>query len=582
MREEGDRQRWRGLLWCAAWVAAFALAGGGAWAQQRVPADEIRIGHWIDARGELGADGIFRAERAELKPPERHELLIGTVSSYDRRRGRFELLGQPVTLSGDTELENLAPGSLEGRRVEVEGEYRGPDEFEADEIEPRGPGRDRIGGRVDELEWTAEGVVARVMRFAVLLPPTVEQEDPGEAIPLASARVVAARGGVDEDDLFGRGILLAENLRLAGQVQLESGTERNYDLDRGDAEDRRDQEGAVRMRLSWRRSLALHGVAEVRASGRYRDDEDDGTSTTDQLRLGETFLYYRHPRAAFDLQLGRQDFDDEREWLYDRNLDGVRFVKSFFPWQLELSATTTLSDGSRRDRDATNWIAYLARERAERHLAFFVVHRDIDGAPGDRPTHLGFRLLGENGWLDAAWLAGEAAGRDLGGWGLDLGRTFPKAFGPIALTVGYAVGSGGDEEVGGTDRTFRQTGFQDNNGKFDGVTSFRYYGELADPELSNLHVATLGLGARVARRASLDLVAHGYRQDEASEVFLSEIGEDPEGEDRDLGWEIDLVYGDRRWEIFDLEAVLAYFAPGDAFGEDDDALLGKVQVRFRF
>jgi alginate production protein len=114
------------------------------------------------------------------------------------------------------------------------------------------------------------------------------------------------------------------------------------------------------------------------------------------------------------------------------------------------------------------------------------------------------------------------------------------------------------------------------------VTSFRYYGELVDPELANLHVATLGIGARVARRASLDLVGHYYRQDEASEFLVSEIDEEPDGEDRDLGWEVDLVYGDRRWEVWDLELVGGYFEPGDAFSEEDGAFLGRIQVRFRF
>ena len=65
------------------------------------------------------------------------------------------------------------------------------------------------------------------------------------------------------------------------------------------------------------------------------------------------------------------------------------------------------------------------------------------------------------------------------------------------------------------DHAFRQTGIQDNNDKFGGVTSFKYYGELLEPELSNLHILTAGIGRRFGRRMSLDLIYHNYRQDEA-------------------------------------------------------------------
>ena len=50
--------------------------------------------------------------------------------------------------------------------------------------------------------------------------------------------------------------------------------------------------------------------------------------------------------------------------------------------------------------------------------------------------------------------------------------------------MGWAWGSGDQEPQSGNNGTFRQTGFQDNNDKWSGVTSFRYYGELVDPELS--------------------------------------------------------------------------------------------------
>ena len=148
--------------------------------------------------------------------------------------------------------------------------------------------------------------------------------------------------------------------------------------------------------------------------------------------------------------------------------------------------------------------------------------------------------------------------------------------------MGYAYGSGGSS-ADGTDRTFRQTGFQDNNGRFDGVTSFRYYGELLDPELANLEVLTAGLGLHLSHNTSLDLVWHGYQQNELStNCSDADIEAQPNGIDTDLGTEIDVVFGLRSERHWDLELVGAWFSPGDAFDNTDDAFLGKLQLRYRF
>ena len=182
-----------------------------------------------------------------------------------------------------------------------------------------------------------------------------------------------------------------------------------------------------------------------------------------------------------------------------------------------------------------------------------------------------------------AYFRGSEPTIDRKGWGFDLGTTWtPGALDPFALTLGYALGSG-DTSPEGTDQTFRQTGFQDNNGKFDGVTSFRYYGELMDPELANLAISTVGLGIRLALRTSLDLVYHQYRQDEPfPRLINAELDRRPDGIHRDLGWEIDLILGSRNWTSWDFEVVAAYFAPGDAFPDAESATLGKLQARYRF
>lgn len=552
--------------------------------EEESPAGAVRVGHWLEVNGTLGKDGVFQGEEVELKEPESRQVLIGAVAWFDHSSKTFELLGRPVTMTANTELEGVNLDALRGVRVKVEGVYYGPQEFRAVEISKRGGGRDRIGGRVDEVIRTGGKVIVRIMNFRVALPGEIEHREPIEKIRTAPAGLLFG-GGPDEDDLFGEGIPLGERVRLAGQVELGSTAEENFDLDREDREDRRDDQAAARLRLQWQASPKVFAVAEGRGSQRHRTDEDSGSSTIDNVRLGETFLYFRSPfNDTLDFQLGRQDFDDRREWLYDENLDGLRVIQRYRPVRIELSVSTQLSDGSPRDEESTNWIGYLAHERrGDRHFAWWGMHRRVNGVPGDRPTHVGFRFLSKRSWFDVAYLTGQLASRDVSGWGLDLGRTFePKSFGPLSFTLAYAYGSG-DNGHGDSDHTFRQTGYQDNSAKFAGVTSFLYYGELVDPELANLHIATAGVGARLARRTSLDLVAHSYRQDHPrTRLFDSALDGRPDGVHDDLGWEFDLVFGERRWKGWDLEAVAAYFVPGDAFVDEDEALLGRVQLRFRF
>ncbi len=180
------------------------------------------------------------------------------------------------------------------------------------------------------------------------------------------------------------------------------------------------------------------------------------------------------------------------------------------------------------------------------------------------------------------------------GFGSDLGLTLETHLpGQPRFTVGYAYGSGEPASSNETDQGFRQTGLQDNNDKFRGVNSFRYYGELLDPELANLHIATVALGFPVPglRNSSLELVYHYYRQAEVTDYFRDvSFGRDPNsdafdfGMDPDIGQEWDVILGIEEWERWEIELIGAAFQLGDAFRprEDKFTYLGQLQLRFNF
>ena len=116
------------------------------------------------------------------------------------------------------------------------------------------------------------------------------------------------------------------------------------------------------------------------------------------------------------------------------------------------------------------------------------------------------------------------------------------------------------------------------------MTKFAYYGELFNPELSNLAVLTAGIGARPTKRSSVDLVYHRYKQPHRmDEIRDSEIDEDPSGHSRDIGQEIDLVIGIREGDTIDLELIGGVFFPGRAFDNDSDlAFFGGFSLEIKF
>jgi len=203
-------------------------------------------------------------------------------------------------------------------------------------------------------------------------------------------------------------------------------------------------------------------------------------------------------------------------------------------------------------------------------------------------------------WLDAAGVfgretytdySGPSGSRSVGvvdrhrvsGAGLDFGLTWetPLPARP-SLTLGYAFGSGKSGMREERDRGFRQTGLQDNNDKFRGVASFRYYGELLDPELANLHVMTAGLGFRFLRRSSVDFVYHLYRQAHAA-PFLRDanVRRDPDGGHTAIGQEWDVIVGIEEWRRFELKLVGAIFRAGKAFAPDSGKLSYLTSLRLR-
>ncbi|TMK96124.1 MAG: hypothetical protein E6G40_13595, partial [Actinobacteria bacterium] len=232
------------------------------------------------------------------------------------------------------------------------------------------------------------------------------------------------------------------------------------------------------------------------------------------------------PAPGLSLVVGRQKFYESRRWYYDnKNLDAVRMFGDYGRVTFEASVGRDLFDKTRnqRDQNATNPIAEVRWDlRSDLALQAFYLDREDRTELRDSPRILGLRVLGDPGthfkfWADLAHeggtrgrldsSTGQVIVRGVQAHALDVGLTYrPRIVLDPSFTVSYALGSGDDEltlpagqQPQGADGTFRQSGLQRNRASLNGVVSFRYYGEVLDPELTNLRIQTLGAALRPAR-----------------------------------------------------------------------------------
>ena len=97
-------------------------------------------------------------------------------------------------------------------------------------------------------------------------------------------------------------------------------------------------------------------------------------------------------------------------------------------------------------------------------------------------------------------------------------------------------------------------------------------------------ILTAGAGVKPSQRSSVDLVYHHYRQHRAAaRLRRSVLSAVPAGRATHLGDELDLVIGVRDIPHTDIEIVLGWFRPGDAFAPGaDSAFLARFELVYRY
>jgi len=441
------------------------------------------------------------------------------------------------------------------------------------------------------------------------------------------------RSGGREFTLFGR------TMRAGGEWEITHGNRFNYDLDRDGHRDR----GTLEQELKLEASTSFWGDSTLFLQLLAESDietlrENGPLQSSGALERGQMWLFTPSPGGLpLDLQIGRLSLVEKRSWWWDEDLDAVRLFFGGDDWVFATGVAEQLLPLSTAERGVVDaeadglrrWFGHAAWTWRKRHTleAYWLASRDHSARPQAGETlherradeqdadlnWFGLRAVGEQKtdgghrfgyWLDLARvggserrtefsdsgdnrvLAGASRRQDVAGHAWDLGArwSWPGPARPT-LWAGWAVGSGDDDGRDGTDHSFRQTGLQENKGRFGGVKRFHYYGELMRPTLSNLDVRSLGGSLRFWQKSSVDLVLHDYRQRRASDTLAdSRLTAEPTGRSRALGQEVDLFLAFRESPSTEVVLSLASFRAGSAFGErsGERAWFAEVGVTINF
>ncbi|HLQ86452.1 MAG TPA: alginate export family protein [Salinisphaeraceae bacterium] len=382
---------------------------------------------------------------------------------------------------------------------------------------------------------------------------------------------------------------------INGEIELQYEAERNFDLDSRENENEAVLEPELDLEIGYRPTPLFQGFARLELTREYGVG-GEAENESARLKLAELYVSSQEIEmpggGEISLYVGRRLFADERQWLYDEQLDGVTMIYDYNAWSFLLSATRQQEKDllSNRQEDEADY--YIARSRYQldqRTLGAYLIKRHERDDNGARPLFVGIQSFGElwgstDYWLELAHVRGDDGDSEIRGWGLDAGAIyhFDAPLSP-SLIAGYAFGSG-DANPGGVDRAFRQTGLQDNEQDLGGLVNFDYLGLVLDPGLSNLRVWTAGVGLQPHDHISAQLLWHRYRQDHASENLRdTNLDAAPNGTDPDLGYAIDLVLGAEVSKSIELEGVVGYFRPGGAFAESkDNALFLGLKIEYEF
>lgn len=574
-----------------------ALLGGQNQNASSVKLTDLQIGQRISVQGRYLSQGIFLAEKVLLKDTSGHTILKGPIQVIDSVEKTLQVLGLNIILSEPTRISNREGEltSLTEMRVDdwvmVKGHLTAKETVSASEvqnIEPLPENTAEIASEIQRLslgEWDA----CLLSDIPVVFDESLEIVAFGESSRLAASIDINR----DDDDQNPAPLRIGNFLIFGGKAEIELEPQGNLDLNSNENELK--SQFAIKPEIAVKFFQQLKGYAKLKLKRKplfQFDNKNTGSST--ELQASELYVtWQRLFNSSWQLRLGRQKFKDKREWLFDENLDAVRLI--YDTKRLDMQLAVVEGDFFPQDdrEDEVNQLYFIATARVKyarrSYLRGFLLRRQHHYRT-EKLNWLGFMIRGQFSpsfryWGNFAALSGAAAGKTLRSFAFDLGTTFSTASRkPVTLTLGLALASGDPKSRDGIDSRFRQTGLQGNSTKMHGLKRIRSYGEVFEPELSNIVVSTIGMGLRTTMKSSLELIFHTFHQ-QFAQPFLrdSNLDAQPLGIKPFLGKELDFIYTLREIRNLDIILNLGYFRSGSAFGNAHaNVFLGKLKMQIYY
>ena len=556
----------------------------------------------------------------------------GCISDVAFRDRKLFIGPAAIVLSKETHFQDLQPEDLQpGKSISVRGIFENAGELFATSIEKESSegAAIEIIGEVSQSQSLKNGDLQLViMGMPITIPMAVYYRGtslirhPDDKRPEQQFTV----------PLFGKPLV------IGGEIGSKSGFDGDFKLNRAEQDDKLDMENAIELEMFYRFSRNASLFLETKSNREWLLYEEGGeSSVTSEVERGESWLLWGNIAGTpLSVQIGRQNFREDREWWWDRDLDAIRFYIATRKFYLEMGLAREIAPLAFNQRKIepdkekiTRVISRMGLQFTRNHQfdLFFLAQHDYSDRPfigniiaagreddidasmgwlGARFSgNLDFEIVGDaEYWVDIAGMGGQVRNYEFDdveiedeeqlvvaerstanavGWAMDLGMSWqtPLPLSPT-FTASYAIGSGDDNPTDKWDRNFRQTGLHDNNNRYNGVDRFRYYGELFRPELSNISIFSFSAGFPMLKSSSLEFLYHRYVQVVASEELAGKIKADPNGIDRELGWELDAVFGIEEWKRLELEVLGAIYRSGAAFGANANKLAYHVTFKMDF
>lgn len=427
--------------------------------------------------------------------------------------------------------------------------------------------------------------------------------------------------------------LLDRPFYLGGEVRGIVSAQKDYDLEKDANDDVTEFKPDETLEFFWLPSDSTAVFATARGSIESTLYKEGGNRKDTELDLELRSFWLLQTNlfnTPFAVQVGRQRMQDDREWWWDEHLDAARLhyfgsdVTAFLGVGMVNKPinTSTLNDLKQNDQDLLrhfgniDWkwsknqhvglYAVHQKDQSTRYSVDQIINKDKADDADARITWLG---ASANGcvksvcyWGDVAHMRGTETDyklknlrganaqnqivddidrQKLRGTAYDVGMTIklPLSFKP-RITLSRAKGTGDRPRTPGRDGAFRQTGIQQNEGKYEGNSRFQYYGEVLRPNLSNIAINTLAVGIPVTKQGWVETIWHDYRQEYAdNRISGANINNNPNGNHKHLGQEIDVIMSYRPDSPWEFELTAGAFRAGRAFEGDSGRWAKLIELR---